>query len=127
MGNALSDCLLRAGGGLPLMAAGGSAGVVTVWNLEERKLHSVLRDAHDGPLVGGGGWVRPGEQGGTGIFFNATLWSTLSSAFPPSLSLPPPPSQLSFHFFSRKPVLMSSVPPPPPHSSPCTSSLGNRC
>ena len=40
------------------MAAGGSAGVVTVWNLEERKLHSVLRDAHDGPLVGGGdgGW-----------------------------------------------------------------------
>ena len=57
MGDSL-PFLLVAGGGLPLMAAGGSAGVVTVWNLEERKLHSVLRDAHDGPLVGGGdgGW-----------------------------------------------------------------------
>ena len=27
------------GAGVPLMAAGGGAGVVTVWNLEERKLH----------------------------------------------------------------------------------------
>ena len=35
------------------MAAGGGAGVVTVWNLEQRKLHTVLRDAHDGPLVRG--------------------------------------------------------------------------
>lgn len=35
------------------MAAGGGAGVVTVWNLEERKLHTVLRDAHDAALVGG--------------------------------------------------------------------------
>ena len=60
MGNALPVCLPSAGGGLPLMAAGGSAGVVTVWNLEERKLHSVLRDAHDGPLVGGGMGLRHG-------------------------------------------------------------------
>ena len=36
--------------------------MVTVWNLEERKLHSVLRDAHDGPLVGGGRGVSPGGQ-----------------------------------------------------------------
>ena len=40
-----------AGAGVPLMAAGGGAGVVTVWNLEQRRLHTLVRDAHDGPLV----------------------------------------------------------------------------
>ena len=40
-----------AGAGVPLMAAGGGAGVVTVWNLEARRLHAVLRDAHDAPLT----------------------------------------------------------------------------
>ena len=40
-----------AGAGVPLMAAGGGAGVVTVWNLEERRLATVIRDAHDAPLV----------------------------------------------------------------------------
>jgi U3 small nucleolar RNA-associated protein 21 len=39
------------GAGVPLMAAGGGAGVVTIWNLEERRLHTVLRDAHDAPLT----------------------------------------------------------------------------
>lgn len=34
-----------------MMAAGGGAGVVTVWNLEERRLHTVIRDAHDAPLL----------------------------------------------------------------------------
>lgn len=33
------------------MAAGGSAGVVTVWNLEQRRLHTIIRDAHDAPLL----------------------------------------------------------------------------
>ena len=33
------------------MAAGGGAGVVTVWNLEARRLHAVLRDAHDAPVT----------------------------------------------------------------------------
>lgn len=33
------------------MAAGGGAGVVTVWNLEDKRLHTVLRDAHDAPLL----------------------------------------------------------------------------
>ena len=36
---------------MPLMAAGGGAGVITVWNLEERRLATVIRDAHDAPLV----------------------------------------------------------------------------
>ena len=33
------------------MAAGGGAGVVTVWNLEQRRLHTIIRDAHDAPLL----------------------------------------------------------------------------
>ena len=40
-----------AGAGAPLMAAGSGAGVITVWNLEERKLHTVIRDAHDAPVT----------------------------------------------------------------------------
>lgn len=32
------------------MAAGGGAGVITVWNLEKRRLSAVLRQAHDAPL-----------------------------------------------------------------------------
>ena len=39
------------GQGVPLMAAGGTPGVITVWNLESRRLQTVIRDAHDGPLV----------------------------------------------------------------------------
>ncbi|KAF6265106.1 WD40 repeat-like protein [Scenedesmus sp. NREL 46B-D3] len=38
--------------GLPLLAAGGSAGIVALWNLEGRCLHHVVRDAHDRPLLG---------------------------------------------------------------------------
>lgn len=37
--------------GAPLMAAGGGAGVVTVWDLEGRRLSTVIRDAHDAPLT----------------------------------------------------------------------------
>jgi U3 small nucleolar RNA-associated protein 21 len=40
------------GNGLPLLAAGGSAGVVALWNLEQRCLHHVVRDAHDAALTG---------------------------------------------------------------------------
>ena len=40
-----------AGAGVPLMAAGGGAGVVTVWDLEARKLHTIIRDAHDAPVT----------------------------------------------------------------------------
>ena len=42
---------MHAGAGIPLMAAGGGAGVVTVWDLEARKLHTVIRDAHDAPVT----------------------------------------------------------------------------
>jgi len=41
-----------AGVGAPLMAAGGGAGAVTVWDLEARRLATVVRDAHDAPLTG---------------------------------------------------------------------------
>ncbi|KAJ9507489.1 hypothetical protein QJQ45_006484 [Haematococcus lacustris] len=41
----------RTGPGVPLMAAAGGAGVITVWNLESRTLHTVIRDAHDAAVV----------------------------------------------------------------------------
>eukprot|EP01018_Ginkgo_biloba_P020289 Gb_24979 [translate_table: standard] len=33
--------------GLPLLAAGGSSGVISIWNLEKKRLQSVIKDAHD--------------------------------------------------------------------------------
>jgi U3 small nucleolar RNA-associated protein 21 len=36
----------RTGPGPPLLAAAGGYGVITVWNLEERKLHTVIKAAH---------------------------------------------------------------------------------
>lgn len=50
-GRACTCISFRTGAGLPLMAAGGGAGVVSIWNLEEKRLHALLRDAHDGPLL----------------------------------------------------------------------------
>ncbi len=47
----LSCSAVGAGVGVPLMAAGGGAGAITVWNLETRRLHTVVRDAHDAPLL----------------------------------------------------------------------------
>ena len=41
-------CLLD---GQPLLASGGSSGVISIWNLEKRRLHSVIREAHDGSIV----------------------------------------------------------------------------
>lgn len=35
----------------PLLASGGSSGVISIWNLEKRRLHSVIREAHDGSIV----------------------------------------------------------------------------
>jgi hypothetical protein len=48
---AVTSLAFRTGAGLPLLAVGGSAGVVALWNLEQRCLHHVLRDAHDGALT----------------------------------------------------------------------------
>ncbi|KAK9786275.1 hypothetical protein WJX73_004830 [Symbiochloris irregularis] len=39
------------GPGIPMMAAGGASGAITVWNLEARKLHTIIRDAHAAPLT----------------------------------------------------------------------------
>lgn len=37
--------------GQPLLASGGSSGVISIWNLEKRRLQSVIREAHDCPIV----------------------------------------------------------------------------
>jgi U3 small nucleolar RNA-associated protein 21 len=36
---------------LPLLAVGGGAGGIAFWDLERRRLHAVLRDAHDAAVV----------------------------------------------------------------------------
>ena len=46
--NSACTCLaFRTGSGVPLMAAGGMSGVVSVWNLDTQSLHTIMRDAHD--------------------------------------------------------------------------------
>ena len=50
-GGACTSLAFRTGAGIPLMAVGGAAGVITVWNLEERKLVTTLRDAHDAGIT----------------------------------------------------------------------------
>ncbi len=43
-GGAACTCIaFRTGSGVPLMAAGGGAGVITVWNLDERRLHTIVK------------------------------------------------------------------------------------
>lgn len=37
--------------GQPLLASGGSSGVISIWNLEKKKLQSVIREAHDGSII----------------------------------------------------------------------------
>ncbi|KAM0985705.1 hypothetical protein ACFX13_013164 [Malus domestica] len=37
--------------GQPLLASGGSSGIISIWNLEKRRLQSVIRDAHDGSIL----------------------------------------------------------------------------
>lgn len=52
-GAAVTSLSFRTGPGLPLLAAGGAGGgQLSVWDLEGRRLHTVVRDAH-------GGAVRP--------------------------------------------------------------------
>ena len=33
------------------MAAGGAAGAITLWDLEQWRLHQIIRSAHDAPLL----------------------------------------------------------------------------
>ena len=41
------NCLaFRTGSGPPLMAVAGAAGAITVWNLKERRLHTIIKGAH---------------------------------------------------------------------------------
>ncbi|KAL1358979.1 hypothetical protein HN51_004208 [Arachis hypogaea] len=37
--------------GKPLLASGGSSGVISVWNLEKKRLQSVVREAHDSVIT----------------------------------------------------------------------------
>ncbi|XP_015881797.3 uncharacterized protein LOC107417678 [Ziziphus jujuba] len=37
--------------GQPLLASGGSSGVISIWNLEKRRLQAVIKEAHDGPIL----------------------------------------------------------------------------
>ncbi|GJQ99218.1 U3 small nucleolar RNA-associated protein 21 [Tanacetum coccineum] len=37
--------------GQPLLASGGSSGVISIWNLEKKRLQSVIRDAHDSSVI----------------------------------------------------------------------------
>ncbi|KAG0493288.1 hypothetical protein HPP92_004282 [Vanilla planifolia] len=37
--------------GEPLLASGGSSGLISIWNLEKQRLQSVIRDAHDSRIV----------------------------------------------------------------------------
>ena len=39
------------GVGTPIMAAGGGAGAITVWDLERRRLATTIPAAHDAPLI----------------------------------------------------------------------------
>lgn len=50
LGVSCTALAFRTSAGIPILAAGGDAGVITVWNLEERRLHTTVRDAHDGPV-----------------------------------------------------------------------------
>ena len=37
--------------GQPLLASGGTSGVISIWNLEKRRLQSVIKDAHDNSIL----------------------------------------------------------------------------
>ncbi|XP_058068538.1 U3 small nucleolar RNA-associated protein 21 homolog isoform X2 [Magnolia sinica] len=37
--------------GQPLLASGGSSGVLSIWNLEKRRLQMVIREAHDSSII----------------------------------------------------------------------------
>ncbi|XP_057980808.1 uncharacterized protein LOC131166355 [Malania oleifera] len=37
--------------GRPLLASGGSSGVISIWNLEKRRLQSVIKEAHDSSII----------------------------------------------------------------------------
>ncbi|KAL8172434.1 hypothetical protein V2J09_024238 [Rumex salicifolius] len=35
----------------PLLASGGSSGIISIWNLEKRKLQAVIQEAHDSSII----------------------------------------------------------------------------
>ena len=47
----MAEKVCRTDNGTPLMAAAGASGVITVWNLAERRLHTIIRRAHGAPVT----------------------------------------------------------------------------
>jgi len=43
--------ILLVSDGQPLLASGGSSGVISIWNLEKKRLQSVIREAHDSVIT----------------------------------------------------------------------------
>lgn len=50
-GGACTSLAFRTGSGPPLLAAGGETGAITVWNLQERRLHTVIKSAHNAAVT----------------------------------------------------------------------------
>ena len=44
-------CVLYFADGQPLIASGGSSGVISIWNLEKKRLQSVIREAHESSII----------------------------------------------------------------------------
>ena len=83
------------------MAAGGGAGVVTVWDLEARKLHTIIRDAHDAPVTKL--HFFPGEP--------RLMSAGAVSTFHPALLLDPCADQLCSFYFALSAGQTCASPP----------------
>ena len=105
-GGACTHIAFRTGGGAPLMAAGGGAGVITVWNLEQRRLHTLIRDAHDAPLSSlhffPGAWTRA-QVAGRCWLLSLLRCLLAGTARPPARGLTCPPAP-----YAGEPLLMSA-------------------
>lgn len=44
-------CSIYFSDGQPLLASGGSSGVISIWNLEKKRLQSVIREAHESSII----------------------------------------------------------------------------
>lgn len=51
-GGAVTACSFRTGPGPALLACGGVSGAITVWDLAAKRLHTVLKEAHDEAVRG---------------------------------------------------------------------------
>ena len=47
---AVTALSFRTGPGAPLLAVGGSDGCISLWDLDARRIHSLVKEAHDAPV-----------------------------------------------------------------------------